>query len=145
MISYKSALAAIDTDDTDGAIRVLNASHSLLPESAVLHVISIVPDYSGGMVGPFFPENHEEQAMATAKAFLMTLVDEHIPSTRELKFHIAHGGIYEEVLSSADDLEVDVIVIGARRPKLKNFFLGANAAKIVRHAPQSVFVVRSKD
>ena len=36
----------------------------------------------------------------------------------------------------------DLIIIGSRRPSVKTYLLGSNAAAIVRHANISVMVVR---
>jgi hypothetical protein len=55
-----------------------------------------------------------------------------------------HGTVYHEVLKAADKLGVDVIVLSAHRPAFKDYFLGSNAARIVRHAKQSVYVVRNQ-
>ena len=44
---------------------------------------------------------------------------------------------------AANRLGCDLIVVGAHRPELGDYLLGPNAARIVRHADQSVFVVRA--
>ncbi|MEO0863555.1 MAG: universal stress protein, partial [Pseudomonadota bacterium] len=36
----------------------------------------------------------------------------------------------------------DAIFVGAHRPELKDYLIGPNAARVARHAQQSVFVVR---
>jgi nucleotide-binding universal stress UspA family protein len=42
----------------------------------------------------------------------------------------------------ADKLGCDAIVMAAHRPELRDYLLGPNAARVVRHANQSVLVVR---
>jgi len=56
---------------------------------------------------------------------------------------IAHGNIYEEIIRTANKLKVDLIVMGSHRPALEDYLLGPNAARVMRHAAQSVLVVRS--
>ncbi|WP_072631981.1 universal stress protein [Planktotalea frisia] len=57
--------------------------------------------------------------------------------------HVLSGTVYDSVLETADKLGADVIIIGAHQPKLRDYLLGANAAKVVRHSKQSVLMVRS--
>ncbi|MEP3300223.1 MAG: universal stress protein, partial [Pseudoruegeria sp.] len=38
--------------------------------------------------------------------------------------------------------KADLIVIGAHRPDFKDYLLGPNAARVVRHSECSVYVVR---
>jgi len=56
---------------------------------------------------------------------------------------VLSGTVYDSVLETADKLGADVIIIGAHQPKLRDYLLGANAAKVVRHSKQSVLMVRS--
>ncbi len=55
---------------------------------------------------------------------------------------MAHGTIYQEILSAARKIEVDLIVMASHRPALEDYLLGPNAARVVRHADCSVLVVR---
>ena len=47
-------------------------------------------------------------------------------------------------IQSAGDLNCDLIVLASHRPETKDYLLGPNAARVARHAKQSVFVVRNK-
>ena len=53
-----------------------------------------------------------------------------------------HGTIYKRIIKSADELGADLIVLTSHRPETKDYLLGPNAARVVRHAKQSVFVIR---
>ncbi|HEU4541604.1 MAG TPA: universal stress protein, partial [Jiangellaceae bacterium] len=55
---------------------------------------------------------------------------------------VAEGRIYREILDAADTTKADLIVMGSHRPELKDYLLGPNAAKVMRHADCSVLVVR---
>ena len=52
------------------------------------------------------------------------------------------GSVYHEVIDESKESGVDVIVVTSHRPQMSTYLLGSNAAKIVRHAPCSVLVVR---
>ena len=55
---------------------------------------------------------------------------------------MTEGTIYDSVLRMADKIGADVIVVGAHRPELRDYLVGPNAARITRHANQSVIVIR---
>jgi nucleotide-binding universal stress UspA family protein len=55
---------------------------------------------------------------------------------------VRKGSIYAEILSAARELGVDLIVMSSHRPEMKDYLIGANAARVVRHAQCSVMVVR---
>jgi universal stress protein F len=55
---------------------------------------------------------------------------------------VAEGRIYREILKAAQTIQADLIVMGSHHPELKDYLLGPNAAKVVRHADCSVMVVR---
>ena len=61
---------------------------------------------------------------------------------RDARHIVATGSVYQEILSTAEKAGSDLVVIGAHDPDLKDFLLGPNAARIVRHAKCSVHVVR---
>ena len=56
--------------------------------------------------------------------------------------HVTQGTIYHEIIKAAQDVAADAIVVGAHRPALRDYLVGPNAARVVRHAPQSVIVIR---
>ncbi|MNW08816.1 Universal stress protein G [compost metagenome] len=70
---------------------------------------------------------------------IMSEID--IPLDR-LDYTISFGSPRDEVLQLADEIGADLIIIGSRRPSVKTYLLGSNAAAIVRHANISVMVVR---
>ena len=56
---------------------------------------------------------------------------------------VTHGAsIYAEILAVAEEAEADLIVVGSHRPAMKDYLLGTNAARVVRHARCSVLVAR---
>jgi nucleotide-binding universal stress UspA family protein len=69
-------------------------------------------------------------------------VREQVPANLQTRCHVVHGTVYEEILRLADDIGADLIVMASHRPALKDFLIGPNAARVVRHADISVLVVR---
>lgn len=113
---------------------------------AQLHVVTVLPDFGKSIVGGYFAKEFETEALERTRAALEDFLDTQLPDEEmDVKGHIAHGTIYEEITSAADKLSTDLIVLASHRPELKDFLLGPNAARVVRHANQSVLVVRDKD
>ena len=52
------------------------------------------------------------------------------------------ASIYAEILGVAEEAEADLVVVGSHRPAMKDYLLGTNAARVVRHARCSVLVAR---
>ena len=55
---------------------------------------------------------------------------------------VRFGDVYHEILSYADKISTDLIIVASHKPNFGNYLLGTTAARIVRHATCSVFVAR---
>lgn len=109
---------------------------------AELHVFTAIPDFGMPMVGSFFPKDFAKTALADAQTALAEFVKKHISSDITVHSSVKHGTIYKEILHAADHANADLIILASHRPETKDYLLGPNAARVVRHASQSVFVVR---
>lgn len=138
----RTILLPIDLSDKGSWERALAEALSLLGDKGILHVVSVLPDFGMAQVSDFFDRNFEKDALAAFGKSLAEWVEEHVPDRVEVHPHILHGTIYDEILHAAEKLKVDVIVMGSHRPEFKDYLLGPNAARVVRHADCSVYVVR---
>ena len=140
---FKSILVPIDLGQESSWVKAIPIAAELArSNNAELHIISVVPNFGMSIVGGFFPEGHEQKMIEQAKVELSQVVSGQSLEGVNVQMHVAHGSIYQEVLSAAKGLNSDLIVITAHRPELSDYLIGPNAARIVRHANQSVFVVR---
>jgi universal stress protein F len=138
----RTILLPIDLSHPPSWVKPLAEALDLLGEGGVLHVVSVLPDYGLPQVGGFFGASHEKEALHAFGAALADWTETHVPDRVEVHPHVLHGSIYDEILRAANRLGVDLIVMAAHRPELKDYLLGPNAARVVRHANQSVYVVR---
>jgi len=138
----RTILLPIDLSDKGNWKNPLAEVLSMLGPEGVLHVVSVLPDYGMSQVGAFFSKDYEKEALAGFGKALAEWTEANIPEGVKVRPHVLHGTIYDEILRAAEKLAVDVIVMGAHRPALKDYLLGPNAARVVRHAPCSVYVVR---
>ncbi len=140
---YRDILLTVDLNDEASWTKALPAAVEMAKASgATLHVVSIVPDFGLPMVGGFFPDDFENKALAEVADKLKAFCDENVPSGIKVKNIVRHGNVYKEILEIAGEIGCGLIVIGVRRPELRDYLLGPNAARVVRHANCSVLVVR---
>jgi nucleotide-binding universal stress UspA family protein len=109
---------------------------------AELTVMTVIPDFGMSIVGSFFEEGFAARAMADVAAKLEAFCTDNMPTDLRRHQRVAQGSIYDAILRTADEIGCDCIVMGSHRPELKDYLLGPNAARVVRHAPCSVMVVR---
>ncbi len=109
---------------------------------AALHVMNVVPDFGSALVGSYFPEGFEKKSLEGAREQLHDFVGQHVPDGVAVQHVVGYGTVYEEILRVAREIEADLILLAAHRPELKDFLLGPNASRVVRHFDGSVLVVR---
>jgi nucleotide-binding universal stress UspA family protein len=139
----KSILLPVDLNHDSSWDKALPRAVALAQSTgADLHILTVIPDYGSSMVGSFFPEDFADNALKETKEALNSLVAANIPKDVKATAHAVHGTIYKRILATADDNGCDLIVLGSHRPSMSDYLLGPNAARVVRHAKQSVYVVR---
>lgn len=139
---FDTILLPIDLSAETSWQAALPAALRLGGDGVILHVASVVPDFGMSVVGSYFREGFEENALREVGDRLRRWVDENVPRDVEVHPHILHGRVYDEIIKAANKLDVDAIVLASHTPELSDYLLGPNAARVVRHARQSVFVVR---
>ena len=140
---FKKVLIPIDLTNRDNEEKaVAVAIQQVQISKASLHVMTVVPEFGLSLVGAYFPKDYEEKAIEEANVQLHEYVKETIPAEIKVQHIVAHGTIYSEILRIAEEIGCDLIVMASHRPELRDYLLGPNAARVVRHAACSVLVVR---
>ncbi|MCC5989090.1 MAG: universal stress protein [Pararhodobacter sp.] len=142
MSQSRTILLPIDLSDEGSWRKPLHEALALLGEGGVLHVACVLPDFGMSQVSNFFGRDYEKKALHALGGALTEWVNANVPEGVEVHPHVLHGSIYDEILRAAAKLGVDAIIMGSHRPELKDYLLGPNAARVVRHARCSVYVVR---
>lgn len=138
----RKILMPIDLNAPSSWIKPLAEVQLMLSRGGELHVVSVLPDFGLSMVGAFFKAGFEQTALHQFGEAMRAWVKQNVPGAIDVHPHILHGNIYDEILKAADKLEVDLIIMAAHRPEARDYLLGPNAARVVRHAKQSVYIVR---
>lgn len=141
---YKNLLLAVDLNHEESWRKALPVAIATCREfGAKLHTITVVPDLHMPLVASYFPENFMEELITKLERELEDFVDEHVPKEiKSVHAVVGSGKIYERIIAYADEHDIDLIVVEAYHPDLKDYLLGSNAEKIARHAKQSVILVR---
>ncbi|MHA1538671.1 MAG: universal stress protein [Alphaproteobacteria bacterium] len=140
---YKNVLLPIDLAEASSWRKALPAAVEACQTSGgTLHIMTVVPDYGSPAVAQYFPEDFEERMIAESNRELAALAAKLVPKGVSVETVVVYGGIYEKILETAGAIGADLIVVASHRPELKDYLLGPNAARVVRHANQSVLVVR---
>jgi len=140
---YKKIFVPIDTNqESSWRLALPQALEFAKRDKAKLYLFTVVPDFGMAVVGSFFPKDYAEKAIEHAENELNALARNHVPAEVDCTCYVRHGTIYKRILQSADELGADLIVLSSHRPEGKDYLLGPNAARVVRHANQSVFVIR---
>lgn len=140
---FNAILLPVDLAAVEGSRRaVAFATQLARSNQATLHVVTVLPNYGMSIVGSYFDKDFETRALADMEAKIKAFCASEIPGDVKVEAHVAHGAIYDEIMRAAEKLGCDAIVMAAHRPELRDYLLGPNAARVVRHANQSVFVIR---
>lgn len=136
-------LVAIDLSEESSWRKTLPIASDLCRAwDAELRVMTVVPHFGMPIVAQHFPDDFAETATAEAKLALDGLCAKHVPKDIRCQTIVVYGTIYEEILKTARMSKAEAVVMAAHRPELKDYLLGPNAARVARHAPCSVMVVR---
>ena len=140
-----TVLCAVDISNKGQDQNVIKQAARLAAlDDAQLDVITVLPDFGMSVVGGFFDKNYQKETISKTKTELNNLVEEVLGAEVNAKVRhlVALGSAYEEILNAAEADNATLIVIGAHKPDFKDFLLGPNAARVVRHSTCSVYVVR---
>ena len=140
---YKNILLAIDlNDETSCRKPLLSAVELARTFGARLHVLTVVREVEAILQAKTAALGYKliEADLENRIAALIRRAD---ASDLKPGILVTHGAsIYGEILGAAEEAEADLVVVGSHRPAMKDYLLGTNAARVVRHARCSVLVAR---
>ncbi|MDH3335225.1 MAG: universal stress protein [Rhodospirillaceae bacterium] len=140
---FKDVLLAVDLNDESSWNKALPVAMDFVKASGgTLHVMTVVPNFGMSIVGQFFPKGYEKEVGEKVLVALKEFVKTNVPDDIKTQRIVGEGTVYEVILNMAEKINADMIVVSSGRDDLKDFLLGPNAARVVRHANCSVTVVR---
>ncbi|MBK0399971.1 universal stress protein [Limibaculum sp. M0105] len=139
---FRKVLLPVDLDAAASWKKSVEIASDLAASGAEIHVLAVLPELRFSILGSYFDKDFEGAALKDMTGGLRRWMAEHMPAGIKAVPHVAHGTVYDEIIRTADRLKCDVIVVGASRPDARQYLLGPNAARVVRHAKQTVVVAR---
>ncbi len=136
---YRKILVPVEPSHADRHERALDMATALREndeaEIIALTVIEPVPGYFA------MAETLPDLQLQAGKATLEQLKG-FVEGRGEIRTKVLQGHAANEINSFAEREGVDCIVIASHKPELVDYLLGSTAARVVRHAPCSVHVMR---
>ncbi len=83
-----------------------------------------------------------DEAVAKAYEGVKEALESRVADWPDVEGVLLKGHSGRAVIHYAAEVEADCIVVGSHKPGMRDIFLGSTAARIVRHAPCSVHVLR---
>ena len=141
MRRFKKILVPVDLgEDSSWKEALPTAIDQAQHAGGELHVVTVVPEEPPQLA--WLPEDYSKKMMEYAHSQLDKLIETSIPQQTKAEKHVRQGAIYREIVELAQEIDADLIVMTSHRPELKDYLLGPNAARVVRHAKCPVLVIR---
>lgn len=141
---YKDILLPIDLNDKDEWSHSVKVALSFAKNfGSTIHVVTVIPDSGMSIVSQYFSNDAANKIVDETNKRLHEFVDDYIEKEGVPVQHIVTtGNVYESIIQTAKKIDADLIIMTAHRQELKDYLLGPNAARVVRHSDRSVLVVR---
>lgn len=133
---YRNILVPMALDHGIGHTAV-DVARALLSDGGTITALHVY-EAPQGSVTAYLEEGVVQAAYDTVKAKLEARVGD-MPDVKAITVK-GHSG--RTIIDVAAEMKADCIVIGSHKPGLMDYLLGSTAARVVRHAPCAVHVLR---
>jgi nucleotide-binding universal stress UspA family protein len=139
---FKQILVPVDLADPELAKPSIETAVALArPTGGRMRLLNVLP-MTPVMLAEYVPPDFDEQQRKSAEEALAIIARESGFDAAHVSGIVRQGGVYHEVLEEAKEIHADLIVMSSHLPAMRTYFLGSNAAHVVRYAKCSVLVVR---
>ncbi len=133
---YNCIIAAIGLSHGHGP-RTMEMARLLKADGGKIHAVHVLEPVPG-FASNYLPDGHER----TVRKNAIAAVEERIGEARDAEVAILQGYPGMTLTEYAEEIGADCIIVGSHKPDLQDYLLGSTAARVVRHAPCSVHVLR---
>lgn len=133
---YNKVIVSLSLEHGIGE-RAIETARALVAEGGEILAVHVYEPLQGS-ASAYVSEADVAKAVKAAELALADRVKDALDVTTVLLK--GHSG--RAITDYAVDNKADCIVVGSHQPGLRDYFLGSTAARIVRHAPCSVHVLR---
>jgi universal stress protein F len=142
---YKHILVPIDLNDKISFKSSIGKAVEIakMTDGCKISVMTVIQTFVG-VIDDFMPKNWMKDVEKKTLEELKKIVEKYIPEKIETNYFIDRGVIYQSILDRAAKSEADLIVMSAHHPNRRDYLLGPNSARVVRHTDLSVLIVREE-
>jgi nucleotide-binding universal stress UspA family protein len=134
---YKHVLVPIALDHGAGTEIALNVAELLKDVDGQITALTVIEPVPGFIANELPPGQLER-----TQTDVLVALNEEIGSHKDAKSVVVSGHPGRTIVDFAIENGADCIVVASHKPGLADYFLGSTAARVVRHAPCAVHVVR---
>jgi len=139
---FQKILVPIDPAEPDFAKDALQKTAQLARDyGAKIHLLAVCPEVQS-FVASQLPEGWQDREIEESTAILEEIGKGLDVPEGAVDCFVRMGVVYNEVIEEAGKAACDLVLMTSHKPGLSTYFVGSNAAHIVRHAPCSVLVLR---
>ena len=134
---YKNILVPIALDHARDTAAAMDIAHELRAPGGkitALHVMEALPSYVAQYLSAEQLNSRQSDTTASLAA--------EIGGVKDVRPVVVSGHSGRTIVEFATDHDIDLIVVASHRPGLQDYLLGSTAARVVRHAPCAVHVIR---
>ncbi|WP_425044234.1 universal stress protein [Primorskyibacter sp. S87] len=117
--------------------KLLEIARKLLSPDGEIHALHVV-EAPYGMAQATQNETTSEHIFQQARGRM----EEKLHGEPGVHRHVIEGHVYRTIIGFANEHGINCIVMGSHKPGLSDYFIGSNAARVVRHATCAVHVHR---
>ena len=142
---FTPILFPVDLEHTETVDKALALALEEVERSgAELTVMTVAPGVGMPLVASYFKQETLDKVMREVEGNLDSFVQQNIPAQYNPRTLVVKGNGHpaNEILKTARQLNMDLIVISSHDSKLEPAILGSVSAKVVRHSHCSVLVVK---
>ena len=146
MISLKKILCPIDHSDCSKEALRYAVSFAMKDKAKVVLLYIIDIRSFNEELGAISTQIPNEEMIEQLRVKLLDCIPEDIRDDMNIEAIVAQGVPFAEIISTAKEKEIDMIVIGSHgRTGISHMMLGSVSEKVVRKAPCPVLTVRQSD
>lgn len=135
---YKKIIVPIEIGALERGERSLRKAMTLLDDGGKIVLLNVVEDVPGYMTIDL-PPDLIENAILDGRAKLEEMC---MRVGVAASVEIRRGPPASNIIATAQEHEADLIIVASHVPDYSNYFIGATADRVVRHAKCSVLVDR---
>lgn len=135
---FKKILIPVDLSAAEKGKAMIEAASALGGKSADMTLLNVVEDIPA-YVAYELPQGILESTRENAQTQIDDMAN---ASGKKMSTEVRTGNPATAILSEAEEIGADLIIIASHRPGLQDYLLGSTAGRVVRHAKCAVLVLR---